>query len=137
MRFALEGPDAEADWASNTPRSVGFVRLASHKRIMVASMFHQLHCLRMFRWTMEDPSAEVYHAQHCLNYMRQMALCGADATLEPQDRDGEQTLASFSGNGRTHTCRDWSQVYPWIDANFDDWNVWWAAHRNDSWTDVM
>jgi hypothetical protein len=49
------------------------------------------------------------HVQHCLGYLRALALCASDITLEP----GDFTRRDFAaeGSGQTHECTDWSYVY--------------------------
>ena len=91
-------------------------------------MYHQLHCLRALNLAFGlSRNIAPPHVQHCLNYLRQAALCGADLTLERGDftkRDFDQPQAQ----GETHTCRDWTVVYA---AMKDNWGKWLLA-RNTS-----
>lgn len=90
-------------------------------------MFHQFHCLDALRHAvlaLHDPDAvhtegahAGKHAQHCLNYLRQTILCAADTTLEPFVNPG-------IGIGVVHQCRDWTQVYEWAEANWEEYAVW-------------
>ncbi len=53
-------------------------------------MFHELHCLRAMRNTIEIGWKTIGHSRqahilHCFNYLRQWTLCAADVTLEPGD----------------------------------------------------
>ena len=59
------------------------------------------------------------HIGHCLSYLRQNALCGADLALEPgnfEERDFE-----IDRVGATHTCKQWTGVYSTMNANHDYW----------------
>ena len=122
VHYALDGIASVYDWASNSPPGVGYVRLGSNHRTFCVSMFHQLHCLRLLRVSLTDPShplSNMHHSQHCLNYIRQMVLCSPDLTLEPYDpleKDFDQDRV-----GVTHVCRDWSAVYAELT---DNWNRW-------------
>ena len=85
-------------------------------------MYHERHCLRML-WHALNPEAtqgnlEVSnaHAQHCLNYLRQMILCESNMRLEPLV-DGEKT----DGLGLEHTCRDWTVLYDYAEENYKGW----------------
>lgn len=74
----------------------------------------------------DDPIATIPHLQHCMNYIRQMVLCGADLTLEPEGDDrGEAT-----GVGVTHTCRDWTTVYDTINDNYAKWTEYWETLKD-------
>ncbi|THH08336.1 hypothetical protein EW146_g9027 [Bondarzewia mesenterica] len=117
--YPLAGADALKQWASTAPRSIGYVRLGAPQRTLCVSMFHQLHCLRALRLRIDEGVGSLAHAQHCLNYLRQMVLCSPDLTLEPFDplkRDFE-----VQRTGATHECRDWRTVYAEIDRNWDAW----------------
>jgi len=85
-------------------------------------MMHQLHCLRALNLAFGGSSVITdAHVQHCLNYIRQAVLCGADTTLENGDfteRDFDQKRA-----GETHTCRDWSRVYRAMRENWENWTA--------------
>ena len=84
-------------------------------------MFHQLHCVEKMRKaldTPDDPIATITHLQHCMNYIRQMILCGSDTTLEPVGSEGV---------GVTHTCRDWNVVYETIEDNYERWTNYWET----------
>ncbi|EIN05095.1 hypothetical protein PUNSTDRAFT_107391 [Punctularia strigosozonata HHB-11173 SS5] len=132
-RFALQGPVADAEW--DTLRVIntheGFVRLGPDNRMFSVAMFHELHCVSdVFRVALvdaEDPRAKEHHFQHCLNYLRQLFLCSADATLEPYDfmeRDFERDRGGF-----TRECRDWSAVYEASARNWDWWEEYKLTHR--------
>ncbi len=86
----------------------------------MVGMFHELHCLRVLNFAFDrSHKATGDHVHHCLNYLRQMALCSADVTLEP----GDFTKRNFDGSrtGSVHVCRDWSALYDAMEENWDQW----------------
>ncbi|KAI0331099.1 hypothetical protein GY45DRAFT_662877 [Cubamyces sp. BRFM 1775] len=127
-RYGLEDDD---DWASTIPPGHGFVRLDDGEFYAV-SMYHQMHCLNSFRKIFNGhrnasrAKHDEAHALHCLSYLRQMVLCGADITLEPasaaQNVDGRTTQAVY-GAGVTHQCYDWVQVRDFMEANYEAWRA--------------
>ena len=65
--------------------------------------------------------AHIHHVRHCLGYLRTSILCRPDLTLEP----GDFTQRDFDVDwvGETHTCRDHSVIYDFLDKDFDDWEA--------------
>lgn len=74
------GPYADEDWASNFPKSNGWVALGPNHDMFVLSMFHQLHCLDALRFGYVTAKARVlefpgngtgveHHVNHCLTCM--------------------------------------------------------------------
>ena len=65
--------------------------------------------------------AHIHHVRHCLGYLRTSILCRPDLTLEP----GDFTQRDFDVDwvGETHSCRDHSVIYDFLDKNFDDWEA--------------
>lgn len=124
--YPIEGSMADLLWTSNrSPRThKGYIRLGPEQRLFAISMFHQLHCVNTFRRALVDPAnpiADEYHVQHCLSYLRQFFLCGADDTLEPHDfltRD-----YAFARVSHTRVCRDWSAVYRSAELNYQHWQT--------------
>ncbi|KAJ7650624.1 hypothetical protein FB45DRAFT_21346 [Roridomyces roridus] len=123
-------PEDRAAWYAAFPDGVGTVRLGSHHRTFFVSMYHELHCLQQFRDILVEPSPKVAwgHLHHCLNYLRERALCQADLTLEP----GDFTKRDFSQDrvGATHICRDWTAVISKVDENWNDWVSVWKEFHN-------
>lgn len=117
VRFALDLPEAKIEWLSTSPPGTGFVALGAENRGFFVAMFHQLHCLRLFRAALTGQNNQK-HTHHCLNYLRQWSLCQADLTLEPGDfttRDFEQHRV-----GATHVCKDWGELYDSVSVNWRD-----------------
>lgn len=121
VHYSPKGWDSDEDWFSLAGSSVGYVRLGREDRLFVITMFHELHCLRMLNLAF-NPAMVVSdaHIKHCLGYLRQMALCAADLTLE---RAGwENRNFGIIREGATHVCRDWSSVYVMAETNYERWN---------------
>ena len=115
--FPLAGWASDDRWFAIAPLSAGYVRLGPHDRLFVVTMFHELHCMRILNLAF-DPSHIVGdgHINHCLGYLRQMTLCGADLTVEPSG--WETRDFSSDREGATHKCRDWSAVYAEVEQNY-------------------
>ncbi|PBK62188.1 hypothetical protein ARMSODRAFT_1025108 [Armillaria solidipes] len=89
-------------------------------RLFMVEMFHELHCLRVLNFAFDrSPMARVDHVHHCLNYLRQMALCSADVTLEPDDFIERNFEGSRTGS--VHVCHDWSALYDAMEENWVQW----------------
>ncbi|KAJ6569451.1 hypothetical protein B0H19DRAFT_695289 [Mycena capillaripes] len=120
IRYPIVGIDAKEDWASNSPAGYGYLRLGPEKRQYALDLAHQLHCLRNIRGGLagnHSPKMQ-WHVQHCLNFLRMMALCMPNLTLEPADvldRDFE-----IDRTGATHVCKDWRQYMKEMEANWYD-----------------
>lgn len=124
ISYPIHGTSALDAWNRVYPTGFGFVRLGPERRILCTSMFHQLHCIDKMRRALDDPDdpiATIPHLQHCMNYIRQMVLCGADVTLEPEGSEGV---------GVVHTCRDWNVVYDTIEDNYERWMDYWETVKN-------
>lgn len=87
-------------------------------------MVHQLRCLNILRAEIvrdrstPGPGEYTELARHCLNYIKQMMLCRADAYLEPfwyDNHNGPIDLYSF------YECKDWGAVYGEIKKNQEEY----------------
>jgi len=132
VSYPMDGPASDEIW--ETLRSVkthqAYVRLGPDRRVFALAMFHEMHCINMFRQALlqhDHPNANPHHVQHCINYLRQFFLCAADSTLEPYDfMERNYTTQRF---GMTRVCRDWSAIYRSADENYADWKVWLKNNR--------
>jgi len=110
----------------------GAARLGAQNRTFAVSLYHQEHCLLYFHAQLTEsdrtgttttndssPPGRFAHHQHCLNYLRQQALCHPDLTLEP----GDFTTRDFEVDrvGQTHVCRDFDTAW---DYNTERWLEW-------------
>lgn len=129
-RFGLYANDS--DWDSILPNGDGFIYHPDDEKHYLVAHYHNLHCLRSLRhylniamvWRPDYKftSMDKGHVDHCLIYLRQIALCNADLTLEPASHkqmtpDGRVTDA-VTGVGVKHRCVDWSQVWDYMEDNF-------------------
>lgn len=113
-----DNDSSRAAWSDLLPQGRGLV---SRRKLLAASLslppasedtekfsvtaFHELHCLYMLQEAFRKARAgeEVpLHANHCLDYMRQLLLCHADGTLEPVKPELDNGV---DGYGRERTCR--------------------------------
>jgi len=102
----------------------GAARLGAANRTFAVSLYHQEHCLLYFHTQLTDRGGandigRFAHHQHCLNYLRQQALCHADLTLEP----GDFATRDFDVDrvGQRHVCRDFDTAW---DDNTERWLEW-------------
>lgn len=133
VQYPLLGYASDAAWFAMAGSAFGYVRLDDNfwdidkvplgKRMFVVTMFHEMHCLRLLNLAFDETKpVGMHHIKHCLGYLRQMALCDADLTLEPADweerrRSGERE----DSQGATHVCRDWEQVALTVEGNWAEW----------------
>ncbi|KAL4253856.1 ustYa family protein [Abortiporus biennis] len=115
-RYKIESEAGIRDWQNLLPQGGGFIRLGPNNRTFSVSMIHQLRCVELLRSTLvksrgpdteEDPVV-----RHCLNYLRQMALCRSGRWLE-----SAQTPTSLDWAG-VHQCRDWKTVFDKMEENY-------------------
>ncbi|KZT10490.1 uncharacterized protein LAESUDRAFT_673257 [Laetiporus sulphureus 93-53] len=109
---------APSEWLSLTkfPKGNATVRLGSNGREFGISMFRQLDCLNTLRKALIHRAPDK-QSGHCLNYMRQAVLCASDITLDPLLVDPDGKMRSTDGVGVDHVCKDWTQVYAFVNAN--------------------
>ena len=127
--------NASDQWRSLIPQGHGWVHLGPTKRPFAVSMYHQFHCLISIRAIIfnakEKPdsvaaAAASSHTNHCFSYIRQLLMCGADATLEPTvivDLPNGKQGAAASGNDVVHQCSDWVQVRDYVEQDFREWQI--------------
>lgn len=125
--YSTSGLTAWSEWnlLDHFQQGHGFVRLGANGRLFGVSMFHQLHCLQMIRLALINGPND--HSGHCLNFLRQAILCNSDTTLDPVYTNG--SVSGSSGLGVTHICRDWSQVYAYIEEN--QRSPVWVEHKTE------
>jgi hypothetical protein len=102
----------------------GAARLGAENRTFAVSLYHQEHCLLYFHAQLTEPRgySTTGHHQHCLNYLRQQALCHPDLTLEPAgDFDFARRDFEVDRVGQRHVCRDFDTAW---DYNTEGWLGW-------------
>lgn len=130
-RFGLYANSS--DWDSILPHGDGFFYHPDDGQHYLLAHYHNLHCLRSLRHYLDiamvsNPdykfnTMDKGHVDHCLIYLRQIALCNADVTLEPANHkqvtpDGK-VAETVTGVGVMHRCTDWSQIWEYMEDNFE------------------
>ncbi|KAI0067421.1 hypothetical protein BV25DRAFT_1847931 [Artomyces pyxidatus] len=128
IHYQLEGDEAEMEWAALTPGD-GMIYLGPDHRQFSPSVFHQLRCLDIFRHEIirthkqDGAPSQTALSRHCLNYLRQTALCRSD-----------MTLLNLVGDPRTHPypdtyeCSDWEPLYKELKKNQESHRQWLESH---------
>ncbi|KAK0460963.1 uncharacterized protein EV420DRAFT_169006 [Desarmillaria tabescens] len=121
VHFSLNHPNSHAEWQSILPTSLGTVVLGPSNRTFAVPMFHELHCtVLLFESFAPDAEKPHWgHLKHCMNYIRQWALCRADLTLEPGSFEQRDFLRERVG--AMHVCQDWDEVYTYAATNWNKW----------------
>ena len=122
IHYSINETEAEAEWLWTATVGDGNVRLGSNQRFFSLAMVHEQHCMRWMRRALQADQLDKHqegHMAHCLNYLRQFALCAADTTLEPADiLRRNRTKERWSAD---HVCIDWPAIYATMRANYLDW----------------
>jgi hypothetical protein len=105
------------EWNSLYPPGKGMVLLGKENIAFGVTMWNQLQCLNHIRTALVNGDDGSNHTAHCFHYLRQGILCAADTTLESSSTDPDKVTA---GVGTVHTCRDWRQVYDWMESEFEN-----------------
>ncbi|KAF4620401.1 hypothetical protein D9613_001183 [Agrocybe pediades] len=103
-------------------------------RAVFLSMYHQLHCVETFAKVLFQPKSESKtkykretksqtraHLQHCLNFLREIALCRPDLTLERGDVFADISDSTKSGRSSTRVCRDAGHIREVVSENYKNW----------------
>ncbi|KAI1818234.1 hypothetical protein GGS20DRAFT_597172 [Poronia punctata] len=90
-------------------------------------VYHELHCIKRLRqWlyrdyfypnqTRAEHDETIGHLAHCLETLRQAAMCHGDTTVRPfewlRDVDG-QVIGPTVKPGTLHQCVDWDKLSTW------------------------
>ncbi|KAH9902684.1 hypothetical protein C8Q73DRAFT_785333 [Cubamyces lactineus] len=117
------GGRSDAEWLSMAMPSFGYVRLGPENRTFSLSMFHQLHCLRMINLGLARDQSSIMnlgHMKHCLNYLRQNALCTPDLALEPGEFEQKDFVVERTHG--VHECNDWETIFRLHTQNYKKWS---------------
>ncbi|KAF5352095.1 hypothetical protein D9758_009381 [Tetrapyrgos nigripes] len=117
-------PKTWAEWSTLRPVEAGYLFLGQTYLPIGLSMWHQYHCLDHIRALIALGDDGSDHTEHCFHYIRASILCGADSTLEPRSRRSFDVEGNeiFPGDGVTHTCRDFQQIYDWTMEQRKGWS---------------
>ena len=116
VHFDLTSPKGAIEWSALVPGS-GLLYLGQHRAPFTLSMFHQLQCLDIVRQAVHEPTLNARQGAdgaligHCMNYLRQMALCRGDLALEYAESPEQVDEYGL------YYCRDWSVVYEMAKEN--------------------
>ena len=77
-------------------------------------MFHQLYCLDILREAIIESGSPIKKeipevAHHCINYLRQLALCQSKTPLESIRKGLPPKITDL--NRSVYVCKDWRKVY--------------------------
>lgn len=106
-----------------------------NQTVYTTSVTHQLHCLytileayNIQKLTLTtsmvvDPIKMPWHINHCFEYLRQAIMCAGDVALEgaattfPGDDMTGEDRGGSDGWDAKHVCKDYSQVYEYLEKN--------------------
>ncbi|EIM80335.1 uncharacterized protein STEHIDRAFT_37338, partial [Stereum hirsutum FP-91666 SS1] len=115
------------EWDLTSLPGGGIIRLGKLSRPFSLSMEHELHCINTIAAEIAKAHKSRWeHVQHCLNYIRQVALCRLDLTLEPGDFS--QRNFTTERTGVEHTCTDWITLYDMLADDEGRWEEYQASH---------
>ncbi|KAK0224464.1 hypothetical protein EDD85DRAFT_959612 [Armillaria nabsnona] len=126
VHFRHSNPTAQMEWKYSYPRGLGSFRAGPDHLAYFITTFHELHCVESLGKMLVTASNRDWgHTQHCLNMLRQLALCHPDLTLEP----GDFMERNFTEEriGEEHICNDWEGV---SDAGTHNWVEWYEWRKN-------
>jgi hypothetical protein len=146
LRFD-DDPGVDSAWSEMMPLGKGFFKVPPEYQQGLGpgkpmdeegseygmTVFHQLHCLAIIRATLnslragDNHSDYMVHADHCVDYIRQVCtryrshklhqltrqglMCSADLTIEHYGELENGKLASaVDGWYINHKCKDWDQI---------------------------
>ncbi|TFK69892.1 hypothetical protein BDN72DRAFT_839799 [Pluteus cervinus] len=117
------GMEDTAEWNAIRPKQGGYLFLGDAYYAYGVSMWHQMHCLNHIRHVLVSGDDGSDHIAHCFQYLRQGILCAADTTLEWGGPGRELSSGEIvaTGDNIVHKCRDWKQVYDYMENNVDHW----------------
>ncbi|KAF8142287.1 hypothetical protein K438DRAFT_1995144 [Mycena galopus ATCC 62051] len=120
VRYRYPNSEAPEEWTVANPHGAGTYHFEGRLSLFV-TMLHQHHCIETFgqQITRTHKANDWGHLQHCLNYLREMAMCQPDMTLE----QGDFTKRNFTTerDGAIHVCRDLEPVYEALSGNWREW----------------
>jgi hypothetical protein len=110
VRYGIEDPYKSMDWkALRAPDHIYPVDSSGRRHHV--TMFHQLHCLDVLRGEVANTTPRNFssEAQHCMNYMRQMAMCQSRLHLENIRGQIGPKITDLTLS--TYVCDDYRKLY--------------------------
>ncbi|KAI0004756.1 hypothetical protein F4779DRAFT_599326 [Xylariaceae sp. FL0662B] len=139
--------ETKKKWLDLVPKGLGYLeiknpedydnlptRLDSYDEqfVVTSSMTHQLHCLyaiaeaysALTSDTSRVPKETPWHLTHCFDYLRQGIMCCGDVALEGEQTTFPDGFEGSDGWDAKHVCKDYSQVYDYLETNRADNKAW-------------
>ncbi|KAK5994227.1 Transacylase cctO-like protein [Cladobotryum mycophilum] len=90
--------------------------------VVLVNAYHELHCLKLIRQnlyldhfypneTEADAKERLHHIDHCLNYLRQAAMCHGDVGMSTWHWEAGSRMPQ--GHTTPHVCRNWNAIDSW------------------------
>ncbi|KAJ4419797.1 hypothetical protein N0V82_004732 [Gnomoniopsis sp. IMI 355080] len=123
-------PEVQAKWETLYPDGAGFVG-PDASVYNSTSVTHQIHCVyimgKIFSAVLtgspDMPEANDYEAHflHCVDYMRQAAMCAGDLAIEPRGENGQPGPVNLENafNG-LHVCKNYGEVKSYLTEQVKD-----------------
>lgn len=122
IHFDKSFDEGVSEWNYLFPLGGGAFVMGEHDRVMLASLYHELHCVESLSTHIRETNTKIWdHVRHCLEYLLVTSLCQADATLEP----GDFTTFNYSESrpGEVRVCRDWEAQYNFLNNNMNQFSL--------------
>ncbi|KAF5318366.1 hypothetical protein D9758_014879 [Tetrapyrgos nigripes] len=106
--------------------------LGPNHRMTILSWYHNLHCIAQLRAALldhNDPVSTPGHFSHCLQYLRQLLLCGASEMLE--EGDFMEKNFNFDRVGSDLVCYDFEIALGKLQTEMDTFGEW----KSNGWHD--
>ncbi|KAF5337455.1 hypothetical protein D9758_018011 [Tetrapyrgos nigripes] len=106
--------------------------LGPNHRMTILSWYHNLHCIAQIRAALldhNDPVSTPGHFSHCLQYLRQLLLCGASDMLE--EGDFMEKNFNFDRVGSDLVCYDFEIALETLRTEMDTFEEW----KSNGWHD--
>jgi len=73
-----------------------------------------IHCIWFVeeRFNIRACEGLIISQDHCFDYIRQSLMCAGDTTIAGEDFPGGSYQFDV-----VHVCRNWDQIYNWLDEN--------------------
>jgi hypothetical protein len=120
VRYRHPANEAGQEFAKGFPSGQGAFPLAMKNHATFVAVYHQLDCIDTFgrALTTTNHKAGWSRLQHCLNYLREVALCQADMTLEVGNFSERDFRIERQGVGQM--C-DWETFQKAVQSNWVRW----------------
>jgi hypothetical protein len=78
----------------------------------------------MLAMGMKQPPVDTWHMDHCVDYVRQLLLCGGDMALAGEDLPNGSTFLNVP-----HVCKNFDQMYDWLAEHRDNDGYQFGSHE--------